>query len=169
MRSSFAGPQSSQAKSRGVVTDPGKYAASGTSGEFRRVSSAAGPQASGGSYVSTQDIGKQVAAGTGGEFRRISNASGPQASAGQYVSTQDIGKQVAAGTGGEYRRIVTATGPAASAGQYRATLDPGIQAPSSAAGSPAAFYSTQAGVDTSAPTYHEPIVHEPRHSPDEKQ
>lgn len=50
--------------------------AAGTSGEFRRISNASGPQASAGQYVSTQDIGKQVAAGTGGEYRRIVTATG---------------------------------------------------------------------------------------------
>ena len=59
-----------------VALDIGKQVAAGTSGEFRRISNASGPQASAGQYVSTQDIGKQVAAGTGGEYRRIVTATG---------------------------------------------------------------------------------------------
>jgi len=74
------------------------------------------------------------------------NLAGPSSSTDKSKpKLTDPGKQAAAGTGGDYRRIATATGPAATKGSYTATLDPGKELPSSIAGSPADFYSTQRG------------------------
>lgn len=56
--------------------DIGKQVAAGTSGEYRRISNASGPQASAGNYSATLDIGKQSAAGTSGDYRRIVTATG---------------------------------------------------------------------------------------------
>jgi len=53
------------------VTDPGKNAAAGTSGDYRRIATATGPAATKGTYTATLDPGKQAsstAAGSPSDF-----------------------------------------------------------------------------------------------------
>jgi len=66
MRRVQVGPGSSTDHKHVATNDPGKEAAAGSGGDFRRFSTATGPQSSKTEYVSTLDPGKNLASTAAG-------------------------------------------------------------------------------------------------------
>merc|ERR1712096_575950 len=97
--------------------DSGKFAPAASTGGYRRVATASGPQASKGEYTATLDIGKQMPAGTGvGDgYRRIVHASGPEAGHTAHKKALDPGHNAflaKGGVGGEADAPAPAAEPA---------------------------------------------------------